>query len=464
MGPGFATRGDAAEIKTVAERNAQADANPELRFPKLPVPTKTDRGVLAKVSIIDGEADANGADVEALVDGLLPARDDEPSRAFFFDAGTRGGRILFDLGDSVEIRSIESYSWHPGTRGPQVYELYAADGAAPGFVKEPKRGTDPAGAGWTKLSSIDTRSASERPGGQYAASTREASGAAMGRYRYLLFDVSPTETDDRFGNTFFGEIDIRDGKEYTAPTRALGAGDYDIRIRTTEAPELADWAETKLRPVLEKWYPIIVDALPSEGYEAPKRFTVTFRKDMSGVAATSGTRVDCAVRWFRQNLEGEAIGAVVHELVHVAQQYRGRGQPGWLVEGIADYLRWFRYEPERLRPRPNPDRAKYTDSYRTTAAFLNYLMETRDKDLVRKFNVILRAGKYTPGAWTDLTGKSVDELWTEYTDSLRKPREKASGGEEKRVERPAGEAAEKPAEKLLEKPAEGSGPTVEKRF
>ena len=35
-------------------------------------------------------------------------------------------------------------------------------------------------------------------------------------------------------------------------------------------------------------------------------------------------------------------------------------------------MRWFLYEPADQRPRVNPDRAKYTDSYRTTAAFLNF--------------------------------------------------------------------------------------------
>ena len=59
-------------------------------------------------------------------------------------------------------------------------------------------------------------------------------------------------------------------------------------------------------------------------------------------------------KWFRANLQGEAIGSVVHELVHVVQEYgRARREnpeatrsPGWLVEGLADYIRWFLYEPQ----------------------------------------------------------------------------------------------------------------------
>ena len=31
---------------------------------------------------------------------------------------------------------------------------------------------------------------------------------ALGNYRYLLFDISATENDDAFGNTFYSEIDV----------------------------------------------------------------------------------------------------------------------------------------------------------------------------------------------------------------------------------------------------------------
>ena len=151
---------------------------------------------------------------------------------------------------------------------------------------------------------------------------------------------------------------------------------------------------------------------------------MTFLADMRGVASTGGTRIHCAGGWFRRNLQGEAVGAVVHEMVHVVQRYRrvrgGRRNPGWMVEGVADYIRWFLYEPKSKRPRPNPARAKYTDSYRTTAAFLNYAVDTCDRDLIRKFNAAMRQGKYTAELWKEYTGKTVDELWADYVKTLRK--------------------------------------------
>ena len=137
-----------------------------------------------------------------------------------------------------------------------------------------------------------------------------------------------------------------------------------------------------------------------------------------------GTRVVCNPAWFKKNLNGEAPGAVVHELVHVVQQYGGgRGEapnPSWLVEGMADYIRWFKYEPKPTGTRPrNPDKANYSDSYRTTAGFLNFVIEKHDKDLLPKLNVAMRQGKYSADLWKEYTGKTPEELWKEYVATLK---------------------------------------------
>ena len=142
---------------------------------------------------------------------------------------------------------------------------------------------------------------------------------------------------------------------------------------------------------------------------------------MRGVAATSGTRIRCAAEWFRRNLEGEAVGAVFHELVHVVQQY-GRARrsnpnatraPGWLTEGIPDYLRWFVYEPQTRGAeitRRNIGRARYDASYRISANFLNWVTEKYSRDLVKDLNAALREGKYSEDLWKQSTGQSLAEL------------------------------------------------------
>ena len=271
------------------------------------------------------------------------------------------------------------------------------DGRADVFNAEPKRGIDPTTCGWVLIAAVDTRLEQDQGGGQYGVSVCDSAGA-IGRYRYLLFDVSRTEATDAFGNTFFSEIDVVSPSEpVVAATPAIeptgelrrvvveaGGVKFEIIIDTTETPDLTEWAQKELTPVVKEWYPKIVEMLPSEGYEAPTRVSITFRADMRGVAATGGTRVQCAAAWFGQQLQGEAKGAVVHELVHVVQNF-GRGRrdnpsatrtPGWLVEGMADYIRWFLYEPEtrgaEITSR-NIGRARYDASYRISGNFLNWV-------------------------------------------------------------------------------------------
>jgi hypothetical protein len=413
------------EVKTVWRRSANGEAAP-FKFAGVPAPSKADAATNARFVVVEGTVDPNAGGVDVLHDGQLPTEADQPERNFFFAQGTDGGRLLVDLGEVSTLKQVNTYSWHPGTRGPQVYRLLAADGLANGFLARPGKGADPEKAGWTLIASIDTRPKEGEPGGQYGVSISNP-GGTLGKYRYLLLDISRTEADDPFGNTFFSRIEVNDGRKHAAKpasTSLAKAGKYEIVFDTSEAPDLKPWVDATLRPVCQTWYPKIVAMLPSEGSAAPRRFTVTFRKEMKGVAYTTGTRIACAADWFGKNLDEEAAGAVVHEMVHVVQQYGrakgGHDNPGWMVEGIADYIRWFKYEPPGRRPRPDPQHSNYTDSYRTTAAFLDYVTEHYDKDLVKKFNAAMREGKYAPELWKSYTGKTADELWAEYVETLKK--------------------------------------------
>jgi len=182
-----------------------------------------------------------------------------------------------------------------------------------------------------------------------------------------------------------------------------------------------------LAPAAEEWYPKLVQLLPSEGYQAPTNVTIRFREGMrAGIPAAAGAdRISCNVEWFRKNLKGEAVGAVVHELVHVVQQYglarknnpNATRTPGWIVEGIPDYIRWFLYEPEskgaEITTR-NIAKARYDSSYRVTGNFLNWVTEKYDKHIVATINAAARAGKYDEQLWKDSTGKSLPELGTEW--------------------------------------------------
>jgi hypothetical protein len=120
--------------------------------------------------------------------------------------------------------------------------------------------------------------------------------------------------------------------------------------------------------------------------------------------------------------------------VHVVQQYGlvrrnnpgATRSPGWLVEGMADYVRWFKYEPQshgadiiwmrKLRyfsPR-------YDASYRVSANFLNWLTENYDKNIVPQLNEAMREGRYSSDLWGKFTGKTVQELGAKWKENVEK--------------------------------------------
>ena len=194
-----------AQIRVSVDHNTGVAATKEFKFKNVPSPTKDDAAAKAAVTLLVGESDPASGDLSVLTDGLLPAKEDEPKSNFFFASGSGGGRVRMDFGGVIEIKQVNTYSWHPSTGALQVYLLYASDGAELGFNSEPDANTDPISCGWKLITTVDTRKRGD--GGQYGVSISDARGS-LGKYRYLLFGFVATETDDDAGNTFYSEIDV----------------------------------------------------------------------------------------------------------------------------------------------------------------------------------------------------------------------------------------------------------------
>jgi hypothetical protein len=207
-------------VRLIVDHNAGAQATRAFRFEHVAPPAKDDAAAHATVTLIAGTLDRGSAELSALTDGATPTMQDEPGANVFFKPDSWGGRIRLDLGSVIDVAAVNTYSWHPDSRAPQVYYLYASDGAAPGFNPAPDTKTDPVTCGWKRIAFVDTRpkealdgsQRGPRPkegdaGGQYAVSITDTDGL-LGRYRYLLFDVFETESEDVWGNTFYSEIDV----------------------------------------------------------------------------------------------------------------------------------------------------------------------------------------------------------------------------------------------------------------
>ncbi len=208
-----------AEIRVLAEYNDNAHATATFKFPSVPPPSAVDAATRAEFTIIEGGKHPASGDLSKLHDGAVPTEEDQPGENFVFDAGIDGGTLLVDLRELIDIKQINTYSWHPNTRGPQVYRLYASDGKNPGFAPKAKS-MEPEKMGWKYLARVDTRpkypDGAGTGGGQHGVSISDSTGS-IGKYRYLLFVISATEMEDPNGNTFYSEIDVIASKPGQGP-------------------------------------------------------------------------------------------------------------------------------------------------------------------------------------------------------------------------------------------------------
>ena len=195
----------------------------------------------------------------------------------------------------------------------------------------------------------------------------------------------------------------------------IGAKDAAAIVDTNDAPDLKEWGN-KAGTLCVAWFPKIAALLPSDGFIVPKEVTLYFDPKMKGVAHALGGKITISAAFVRAHPDD--FGMVVHELTHVVQAYPPGG-PGWLVEGIADYIRIVHFEPQAPRPKLDPAKARYKDAYKTAAMFLEWIEQHHTAGVVVKLNAALRTGKYDDGLWTKLTGKSVDELWALFMKSLQ---------------------------------------------
>ncbi|WP_035602413.1 basic secretory protein-like protein [Haloferula sp. BvORR071] len=392
-------------------------------------PAMNDAGAKAFFKIVSGKADENCGVLPVLQDGKAAGNDDDPEHNFFFGIGEKGGRISADLKGPIDLKEVATYSWHSGERAPQIYKLYGSDGSAPGFNAEPAAGVDPASVGWKLIANVDTH---EKGAGQHGVSITGENGASLGTFNRLLFDIQANDDPNGWGNTFLSEIDIVDAKgpalqryERKIETLTSKDGKFKYILDSSESPDLADWAKINLMPVMEEWYPKIIAMLPVEGYTPPDTIYFTMKQATTlpgyaqGVPAyASGNNVTLNANFMRDQQGGEAVGCAIHEIVHVVQfgspggSTRGERPPTWVTEGVADYIRWFLYEPQAKGAeitKRNFGSANYDSSYRVTANFYDFVIKNHEKDLMRKLNLATHNG-YSADLWKEWTGKTADEL------------------------------------------------------
>lgn len=208
----------------------------------------------------------------------------------------------------------------------------------------------------------------------------------------------------------------RDAVKSTDEVTTIKKGKYTL-VFECKSPLFNQEISQKLIDTYFKVYPELVKKYNKK---ATRKVTFIIDPTYDGVAGTSNNRVVFSTKYMTSH-PGD-IDVVTHEVMHIVQSYGGKsGMPGWLTEGIADYVRYASGVDNAGAGWSLPkfsEKQSYTNSYRITARFLVWLENSGQKGIVKKLDLAGRDKTYDNGAiWKKITGKTIDELWIDYSQN-----------------------------------------------
>jgi hypothetical protein len=205
------------------------------------------------------------------------------------------------------------------------------------------------------------------------------------------------------------------------------------KVDFSATPELESWAE-RARKVGDEKYPQIIAFLSDGDTEMPRQFDIVFKRQLwwkkyAGIALgrtvyLSGICFTNPPFGAKSFADDPAIfdAVLVHEMAHIALGYTRlwiiTAAPAYWGESMADYVRYKVngtngmgcLECESARPH-------YTSGYGCGAAFLLFVEERYGSNVIRQLDATLRRWAYTEDFFKKATGKSLDELWTEFQET-----------------------------------------------
>jgi alpha-L-fucosidase len=189
---------------------------------------------------------------------------------------------------------------------------------------------------------------------------------------------------------------------------------FSVTADYSKAPECEAFSR-KAQALCEEWYPKVNAILNGPSQPLPYTTVELEFAPMDGVAETGGNHIKVSAEWVTKKAPDD-YGMVIHEMTHIVQDYQGKGA-GWLTEGIADYIRDFRFEPGKRAHRINPEKNSYRQGYGVAAAFLDWLETKKHPGIVGALSRASRAGTYRPALFKQYGGEDLDALWKEFARS-----------------------------------------------
>jgi len=229
------------------------------------------------------------------------------------------------------------------------------------------------------------------------------------------FSISPDQLPNKkWKQVLFSSIIIA-----SLSVKVSAQGDF---ISNTKKPTIAIINEdAELSPsIIEGFKKIIKKVYPklAKDFNKNARMDITVKIDTAydGVAYANDGRVTVSSKWLHS--KPNDLDLMTHEIMHIIQSYPNGAGPGWLTEGIADFVR-YKYGLDNEKAGWSltefSDKQSYTNSYRITARFLEWVSQNYDKQIVYRLDKNLRAQTYTPELWKAYTGLDIDQLWMKYS-------------------------------------------------
>ena len=106
-----------------------------------------------------------------------------------------------------------------------------------------------------------------------------------------------------------------------------------VNLNVSRVPRLGNWG-FHAKELIKLWSPRIARILDIEDY--PHNINLTIQKSDEGIAFADSNAITVSSHWVEKYPED--IGLIVHEAAHLVQLYP-EFEPGWVTEGIADYIR-----------------------------------------------------------------------------------------------------------------------------
>ena len=303
----------------------------------------------------------------------------------------RSGCVIWEMEEAVSVTGYTVVSGNDCKtytgRNPKSWQLYACNAAS-----DPDEDYE----GWVLIDEVSDSQMEDKNFEEYYFEIS----ASLPEYKYYMLVIDETQGATTMQISEFS-LDYE------------GAADYVCLISDEDGLLSVEMKETLL-----DLFVTVYPQMAAEYNENAPEFVKIYIYSGDSIY-TSYSCVYLSASYLTENpLDYDCL---THELMHVVQHYPSY-DPSWLAEGIADYARYvygLNNDAAGWSLKTPTAGSSYTDSYRTTAAFLNWL-ETKSgvgSGIVKELDARLRAGTYDTenhSDWEEITGKSLDTLWTDY--------------------------------------------------